>query len=289
MPGPLAADEDSDPARFFERFPRFVETSETGPWLDRLNARYVALVHANRHLIEGATVLDLASHDGRFSFAALRNGAARVIGVEHDAKLVRTAYENMEQHGISRERYDFLLGDMFERIPEAGRCDIVFCFGILYHINDHMRLLSAIAELEPRTIVVDTNVSLMPGVVVEVRAPLAGNPPPPGAQLEGWPTLGALDAMLASFGWTFEYFDWVGSGFADAEKMDDYRAGRRVSAVVTGSERVAPEVRAAAVQEVFALQEDLRTQWMTIIATAAKYSMTPQALAVWVRQAERHP
>ena len=94
--------------------------------------------------------------------------------------------------------------------------------------------------------------------------------------------------MLASFGWTFEYFDWLGSGLAGAEKMDDYRAGRRVTAVVTGSERVAPEVRAAAVQEVFDLQEDLRTQWMTIIATAAKYSMTPQALAVWVREAERH-
>jgi hypothetical protein len=288
VPGPLAADEGADPARFFERFPRFVETSETGPWLDRLNARYLALVHANRHLVDGATVLDLASHDGRFTFAALCNGAARVIGIEHDAKLVGAAHEHMEHYGISRDRYDFLLGDMFERIPEAGRCDVVFCFGILYHINDHMRLLSAIAEREPRTVIVDTNVSLMPGVVVEVRAPLAGNPPPPGAQLEGWPTKGALDAMLASLGWTFEYFDWLGSGLAAAEKMDDYRAGRRVSAVVTGSERVAPEVRAAAVQEVFDLQDDLRTQWMTIIAIAAKHSMTPQALAVWVREAERH-
>ena len=38
----------ADPRHFFDEFPRFVETSETGPWLDRLNARYVALIDAQR-------------------------------------------------------------------------------------------------------------------------------------------------------------------------------------------------------------------------------------------------
>ena len=63
--------ETSDAGGFFDAFPKFVETSQTGPWCERLNARYLALVHANRDIIRGATVLDLASHDGRFTFAAL--------------------------------------------------------------------------------------------------------------------------------------------------------------------------------------------------------------------------
>jgi predicted RNA methylase len=276
-----------DPEHFFDHFPRFVDTSETGPWLDRLNARYLALIHANRHLIAGARVLDLASHDGRFSFAAIQNGAERVVGIEHEPHLVRKANENMEFHDVERGRYEFVLGDMFERIPEVGHCDVVFCFGILYHINDHMRLLSAIAELEPRTLIIDSNVSHIGSAVIEIRAPVAGSPPPPGAQLEGWPSRAGLDAMLSSFGWTFEYFDWPGSGLVASPKLQDYRVGRRATAVVTCSDPVAPDVRARAVELVFERQHDRRSQWMAIIQTGAEFGMTPQALAVWVRQAER--
>ena len=287
MSGPLEVDDEFDPARFFEHFPRFVETSETGPWLDRLNARYLGLIHANRDLINGARVLDLASHDGRFSFAALQNGAARVVGIEHEPHLVRKANENMEQHGVDPDRYEFVLGDMFDRIPEAEPCDIVFCFGILYHINDHMRLLSTIAELEPRTVIIDSNVSHIDRAAIELRAPVAGNPPPVGAQLEGWPSKTGLDAMLSSFGWTFRYFDWPGSGLVDSPKMEDYRVGRRASVVITGNEPVAPEVRVRAVQRVFERQRERRTQWLVIVQTAAEFGMTPQALGVWVRRAER--
>ncbi|MDQ1448143.1 MAG: hypothetical protein QOC79_1114 [Actinomycetota bacterium] len=292
MPGPLEVDSQFDPAqfdpaRFFEHFPRFLETSETGPWLDRLNARYLGLIHANRELITGARVLDLASHDGRFSFAALQNGAARVVGIEHESHLVSKANENMEQHGVDPDRYEFVLGDMFDRIPEIEPCDIVFCFGILYHINDHMRLLSTIAEFEPRTVIIDSNVSHIERAAIELRAPVAGSPPPAGAQLEGWPSRSGLDAMLSSFGWTFEYFDWPNSGLVDSPKMDDYRVGRRASVVVDCGDSVEPDVRARAVQRVFERQQERRTQWLVIVQTAAEFGMTPQALAVWVRRAER--
>jgi len=282
-----AVDDAFDPARFFDRFPRFVETSETGPWLDRLNARYVALIHANRDLIRGASILDLASHDGRFSFAALQNGASRVVGIEHEPDLVRTAHANMAFYDVPRDRYEFVLGDMFERIPEVERCDIVFCFGILYHINDHMRLLSTIAEFEPRALIIDSNISHIGSAAIELRAPFAGAAPRPGAQLEGWPSKAGLDAMLSSFGWTFKYFDWSDSGLVDSPKLEDYRVGRRATVVVTCNPPVAPDVRARAVQRVFERQRDRRTQWMAIVEAAAEFDMTPQALAVWVRQAER--
>jgi hypothetical protein len=286
--GPREIDSEFDPARFFHHYPRFVETSETGPWLDRLNARYLALIHENRRLIDGARVLDLASHDGRFSFAALQNGAASVTGIEHEPHLVAKANENMEFHEVERGRYEFLLGDMFDLIPRLEHsCDVVFCFGILYHINDHMRLLQAIAEHEPKTLIIDSNMSHVGRAVIELRAPVAGSPPPAGAQLEGWPSRTGLDAMLSSFGWTFEYFDWPGSGLADSPKLEDYRVGRRATVVVECNERIAPDVRDRAVQRVFERQVERRTQWILIVETAAEFGLSPQALAVWIRRAER--
>jgi methyltransferase family protein len=281
-------DHSVDPDRFFDEFPRFVETSETGPWLLRLNARYLALIHANRELIRGSRVLDLASHDGRFSFAALHAGAARVVGIEHDPRLVQKAEENLAFYDVPRRDYEFVAGDMFDHIRTVESCDVVFCFGILYHINEHMRLLSELAELDARTIIFDTNVSLMESAVIELRSPLKGSPPPVGSQLEGWPSRAALEAMWTSLGWTFDYFDWPGSGLADHAKLGDYAAGRRLTAVVTTNTGDVPfDVRAAAVREVRERQRDLPTQWLTITEVASRYDMTPQALRVWVRRADR--
>jgi hypothetical protein len=277
-----------DPARFFDRFSRFVDTSETGPWLDRLNARYVALIDANRDLIRGASILDLASHDGRFSFAALQNGASRVVGIEYEPHMVQKSHENMEFYGVPRHQYDFVLGDMFEHISKVERCDIVFCFGILYHINDHMLLLSQLAEFEPRTLIIDTNISLMAPAVIEVRNPLVGSPPPPGDQIEGWPSKAALEVMLASFGWSYDYFDWGASELTGSAKLQDYGSGRRVTAVVDcNAQPCAPEVRERAIQLVLERQGPRRSQWTTIAEVASEFELSPQTLRIWVRQAER--
>jgi hypothetical protein len=279
----------ADPRHFFDAYPRFVETSETGPWLDRLNARYLALVHEHRDRIAGARVLDLASHDGRFTFAALRAGATHVVGIEHDARLVQAASEHLAHYGVTPDCYDFVAGDLFECIRATGACDVVFVFGILYHVNDHMRLLTELADLDARTMIFDTNVSTKPGAVIELRAPIAGSPPPPGSQIEGWPTRAALEAMWSSFGWSYEFYDWRASGLVDHPKLDDYAGGRRVTAVVTSDYADVPAAqRTRAVDAVLARQRDLPTQWFTITEVAKEFGMTPQALRTWVRRAEQH-
>lgn len=279
-----------DPNRFFDAYPSFLETSETGPWLERLNARQVALIHANRELIRGRRVLDLASHDGRFSFAALHHGAARVVGIEHSETLVDASYENLERYGVPRDRYDFVRGDMFDHIERVERCDLVFCFGILYHINDHMRLLSKIAATEPQHLIIDSRISQLEGSVIEVRSPLGASPPSWGSDLEGQPTRSALDAMLSYFGWTFDYFDWPGSGLTASKHLADYRVGKRVSVVVNcGAAAIPRDVRDRAVRMVFEQQQDRRTQWLTIMDVASSLDLIPQALRFWVREAEHAP
>ena len=59
---------------FFDKYSRFFDTSSVGNWPDRLNSRYRAIISANKSLFDGARVLDLASHDGRWSYAALDAG-----------------------------------------------------------------------------------------------------------------------------------------------------------------------------------------------------------------------
>ena len=78
---------------FAEDYPRFMEASELEPQPQRLNERYEALFASNRDIFDGARVLDLASHDGRYSFAALKTGAEHVTGVEVRESLVGKAEE----------------------------------------------------------------------------------------------------------------------------------------------------------------------------------------------------
>ncbi|NND67291.1 MAG: methyltransferase domain-containing protein [Halioglobus sp.] len=278
----------TDPAKFFDAYPRFLESSETGPWLDRLNARYFALIHQNRHLLEGARVLDLACHDGRFSFAALQNGARHVVGIDFKAHLVDAATGHLGAYGVTPDRYTFLAGDMFDYLEQERDFDVVLCFGILYHINEHMRLFDQIAASSPRAILVDTRVSTLDGAVIELLSPLGKSPPEPGNAVEGHPTRAAFDAMFSSFGWQVQYFDWLASGLCGDARMYDYRTGERVSAVIECPEYAVPaEARHAAVQEVLDKEAERENLFMLVANVARRHDISPQALRTWVNQAQR--
>jgi len=119
---------------FAEDYSRFVEVSDLTPkpesqdqpqpqrrrgrtvtqQLNRMNERYEALFASNRDILEGARVLDLASHDGRYSFAALKAGAAHVTGVEVRESLIDKAQETFAFYGQDPGTYRFVCGDVFE-------------------------------------------------------------------------------------------------------------------------------------------------------------------------------
>ena len=109
---------DYDANHFFDSFPAFYETSKTGIAPNRLNNRYIALIHSNKEIIRNSSVLDLASHDGRWTFAAIKNDAKRVLGIEGREEQVTESFENMKKYGITPEKYSFVVGDIFEKIKE---------------------------------------------------------------------------------------------------------------------------------------------------------------------------
>jgi len=223
---------------FFDQYPRFYETSHIGNEPNRLNSRYHALIGANLDCIQNCSVLDLGSHDGRWSFAALKAGADQVLGIEARSDFHARAIENFQAYSIPEGSFSFVLGDVFKQLPEVspGSIDTVFCFGVLYCTTYHQLLLELIANLKPKNLVLDTFVSMLPDSVIELRVVetngdiLASSS---GAMLRtlllGYPSRRAIELMLKNAGFRFQYFDWHRITLEDWTSLKDYQEGTRVT------------------------------------------------------------
>lgn len=145
---------------FFDEFNRFYGSSSTGSEPARLNKRYCLMIEANKAYFPGARVLDLGSHDGRWSFAVSKAGALHVTGVEPRAHLVRNARDTFAHYGIPNDRYSFIETDAFEFLSECrSEYDVVLCLGFLYHTWRHVDLLRSISALSPSAIIIDTQIT----------------------------------------------------------------------------------------------------------------------------------
>ncbi len=106
---------------FFEQHPEFLETSETAASRRRLNMRHQMMIEENREILDGARVIDIASHDGRWSFAALEANAAHVTGIEGRKDLVEHAIETFTAKGVARDKFDFVVGDAHNVLTAGSR------------------------------------------------------------------------------------------------------------------------------------------------------------------------
>jgi Methyltransferase domain len=227
---------------FFDDYPRFFETSKTVPFRDRLNLRYEAIFAENRDVFAGARVLDIASHDGRWSFAALMTGAAHVVGIEGRPELVANAEATFQQYGIDRERYRFIAADIFEAVADAEmRFDVVLCLGFLYHTLRYNELLSHIHRMEPHHLIVDTLVLQHEGPLVKLRVErvarqanaIADRFSTGDSVVSGLPSKAALGTLLAAYDFELERLsDWTRllRENPGARKVGDYAAGTRITA-----------------------------------------------------------
>jgi hypothetical protein len=224
--------------RFFERYPRFYQTSKTGMTPNRMNLRHGILIEDNAALFKGRRVLDIASHDGRWSFAALQAGASYAMGVEGREDLVNSAYDNFESYEVPRQRYDFAVGDVHAFVKELRiPFDIVLCFGFFYHTPFHIQLLNDITRLARLHILMDTVVSHSPDPVVQYSIDDVSSPMNSidydrrGQQkvVVGFPSIAMLNLVLGHLGYNVRYLDWHARGIQDWSEIDDYRTRKRIS------------------------------------------------------------
>ncbi|MGH3391360.1 MAG: class I SAM-dependent methyltransferase [Actinomadura sp.] len=202
--------------------------------------RHAAIVEQNLDAIRGRRILDIASHDGRWSFAALTAGAKHVTGVEAQGSLATSANETMEEYGISPDRYRFIEGDAHKTIEglPIGGFDTALCLGFLYHTIHHMLVLSSIARLQPQDLIIDTGVCLDSDAVVRLAQEDSGREGTAAKSdyetnewaLVGYPSVAALEMMLQHAGYgQIEFYNWQDHNLADMPTMANYHDGRRVT------------------------------------------------------------
>jgi hypothetical protein len=227
---------------FFDDYPLFAESAETAATTGRLNLRHRAMIEFNRDVLKGARVLDLASHDGRWSFAALKAGAAHVTGVEARRGLVRRANKKFKKYGVGRKEYTFVHGDLFEVLAhEDFDVDVVLCLGFMYHTLRYPELLHGIMGCRPDCCILDTKIILSNEPMVRlqpnlttVKSNAAKDSLTTGSTVvAGWPSLPALHLLLETYGLEVEeQFDWAGllaQHQESAGHVGDYNSGTRVT------------------------------------------------------------
>jgi tRNA (mo5U34)-methyltransferase len=115
--------------------------------------------------LTGRTVLDLGAWDGFFSFEAERRGAARVVAVDSYCwsgpgwgtkagfDLARTALgSRVEDHEC----------EILDLSPASlGVFDVVFCFGLLYHLRHPLLALEKIAAVTEGLLLLESHVDLL--------------------------------------------------------------------------------------------------------------------------------
>ena len=237
---------------FFDRHPQFFETSKVGNTLPdgspsrRLHNRHLGIIEANRKLFEGASVLDIASHDGRWSLAALDAGASHVVGIEGRHEAFQSAEKTFEQCGISRERYRFEVGDVFDVMErwEFFDFDLILCLGFMYHTPRHWDLFRSFKRISAKHIILDTKIgkrnSARPYThYMEESTDMPGCALPQndtGQGVVGVPSAGLIHFMARHFGFEAAEIDWSNVGIEDWRGCEDIESGERRAYVLTADE-----------------------------------------------------
>ncbi|MEM6729270.1 MAG: methyltransferase domain-containing protein, partial [Pseudomonadota bacterium] len=145
----------SHPFDFISELDAYDDTASS---VHRLNQRYDHIVAPFKADIEGARVLDLGSHDGRWPYALAYAGAREVVGIEARPALIASFKDFPDD--AHRAKVTLRQGDVFEVMEEMKRYkerfDVVAIYGLLYHTTEHYRLLLLAQAMQPKLIIVDS-------------------------------------------------------------------------------------------------------------------------------------
>ena len=100
----------------------------------------------------GMNVLEIGPLEGGHTWSLERLGAKRVTSVEASAEAWLKCLVVKEILGLTKT--EFLLGDASLYLEEnSQKFDAVFCSGVLYHMNDPLRLISNLAKITSKVFV----------------------------------------------------------------------------------------------------------------------------------------
>lgn len=197
----------------------------------RLNNRRRFLIEAFATDIEGASVLDLASHDGRWCYAFAGAGAASVFGVEARGELIdrfRHFPDAALRAKVTLKQND-LYAELEDHVARGETYDVIGVFGILYHVMDHHRLLLLLKALSPKLIIVDGEFLVDKRPIIRLtreRTDKALNAVAHYAGQEiataGIPSFRAMEVMAETLGYSLSWSDWKQLPSKERNGVKDY-------------------------------------------------------------------
>jgi tRNA (mo5U34)-methyltransferase len=153
--------------------------------------------------LAGLSVLDIGAWDGFFSFEAERRGAARVVAADyyswHGGGWGSKAGFELARQALGSRVEDVDI-DVMDLSPERiGTFDVVFFFGVLYHVRHPLLALERVASVAKNLVIVETVVDMIgigrPAVAFYPDRELNNDP------TNWWaPNLPALHGMLRAVG-----------------------------------------------------------------------------------------
>ena len=220
---------------FLKALPPYDDSATT---IKRLDQRHRLIIDPFQPQIEGARVLDIAAHDGRWSYALAHAGAEEVIGVEtRPEQVARFAEFPLTPF---KARVTLHCNDLFSeieaRIAAGETFDVVAVYGIFYHIMDHFRLLTLIRRLDPKLVIIDSEFIQADNAMVQVLKEEVSNPLNAVSDVAGIthtvvgvPSQRATEFMAQALGYELTWVDHAFILGRDRGGMHDYfRDGRKV-------------------------------------------------------------
>jgi tRNA (mo5U34)-methyltransferase len=165
----------------------------------------------------GKTVLDVGAWDGFFSFEAERRGALRVLATDYFS-WSGGGWGTQDGFRLAREVLDSKVEDLRIdpldlSVDRVGTFDVVFFFGVLYHVQNPLLVLERVAAVCGELLIVETYVDQRmgedyPAMVFYPGGELSNDP------TNWWgPNASCVEAMLRTVG-----FPNVETVWGDPEK-----------------------------------------------------------------------
>lgn len=153
-------------------------------------------------------------------------GAASVVGIEGRQEMV-DKFAGYPDAAL-KDKIELRVGDLFDGMEAAIAAgetyDVVGVFCILYHVMDHFRLFQLVRKLQPKRVIVDSELLLRPAPIMMLITERTSNVLNAIPQYEGQeraikavPSFKAMEHMAAALAYDIDWIDW------DARPKDDRR------------------------------------------------------------------